>query len=139
MLHLWSSTGAALSAELDGLSLDHWHSLLEEWRKLDLPARVSLVNFARELGRGRESARTIGLAPAMAEVDGVIAFNQSKHPGSKWLTQTALYHLGKHHSHLGRALAGTWEDHETGRPHYAHAIGRLAMVFGLELRERERR
>lgn len=126
----------------DGLSYERWIALREIASKLELPEWLALLNFARELERGGESARTIGLAEALGEVDAVIAANQSKHQGKKWLTQTALYHLGKHQSHLGRALSGEWLDNGaggSGRPHLAHSIARLAMFFSLELKERERR
>ncbi len=102
-------------------------------RQLSTQNRISLLNFARELHREGESARTIGLAPVLAEVDVVIALNRGKHPQSAWREKTPEHQLGKMHKHLGNALAGHWLDAETGRPHLAHAAARFLMFFGLQL------
>jgi hypothetical protein len=123
----------------DGLDYQKWVELLSIWRSLALHDRISLLNFARELQRGGESARTIGLGEVFAEADAVVALNQGKHKGAAWRQKTKEEHLSKLHTHLGRHIGGQWEDHQTKRPHLAHALMRLAMYFGLELEERKRR
>ncbi len=125
--------------QLDGINGARWLELAAIWRRLDLPAQVSALNFLRELERGGESARTIGLGEALAEVDRVIAFNQSKHPGSKWKTQTVKHHCGKLLKHLGAAQTGERFDPDTKRNALAHVVARALMALGLELVEDMRR
>jgi hypothetical protein len=71
---------AASAPQLDGIDLERWHELLGIWRAIGIHDRVTLLNFARELARGGESARTIGLGEALAEVDRVIAANHHRPP-----------------------------------------------------------
>jgi hypothetical protein len=139
--------GAALSVDLrkcdgptfDGLDYERWTELLSIWRTIELHDRVTLLNFARELARGGESARTIGLGEALAEVDRVIAGSQKKHPSSKWRTYSSKHHQGKLLRHLGSWLAGEKNDAESGCSHLAHLAARALMLAGIVIEEDKRR
>ena len=133
----FEDAGDARFAEMfEGVDIEKWIELSQVWKELPIQGRVSLLSFARELARGRESARTIGLAEVMAEADAVIALNQDKNPNSIWREKSPDYHLGKFHTHAGRAIAGEWNA-DTGRPHLAHALVRFAMYVGLLLEKRK--
>lgn len=75
----------------------------------------------------------IGLGEALDLVEAVAAFNQPKHPGGKWKTQSSAHQWGKCLSHAGRSMHGEPVDEETGLPATAHAALRLLMALGLEL------
>ncbi len=123
----------------NGIEAGKWLELETIWRSLDLHDRISLLNFARELQRGGESARTIGLGEALAEVDRVIASNQGKHPQSKWKTYTVTHHLSKAIGHAAKFLGGERKDPESRRHAMAHTVARGLMALALELEEERRR
>jgi hypothetical protein len=128
---------AASAPQLDGIDLERWHELLGIWRAIGIHDRVTLLNFARELARGGESARTIGLGEALAEVDRVIAANQGKHPRSKWRTYSVTHHLAKAIGHAAKFIGGERLDPESRRHAMAHTVARGLMALALEL-ENER-
>lgn len=111
------------------LDHDSWYDLLASFRKLGVSERVQLLAFARQLAKGGDNIYTIGLGRALAEVDRVIAFNQDKHPSSKWKSYTATQHLGKMIKHAGNCLYGERRDPETERSHIAHSIARGLMAL----------
>lgn len=124
---------------LDSSAYDLWSELWSICAELPLHERVSLLNFARELKRGGESARTIGLTEALAEVDKVIGGSQKKHPNQKWRTYSAKTHQGKLLRHIGSYLTGQRNDEESGRPHLAHMAARALMMLAIALEEDKRR
>jgi hypothetical protein len=79
------------------------------------------------------------VADALAEVDGVIAVNQAKHPDRSWRGYTVIHHVGKALAHVSYLLQGKPLDHDTKRRALAHAMGRLGMALQLELDEERRR
>jgi hypothetical protein len=127
------------TAQLDGIDSARWHEFVAIWRELALHDRISLLNFARELKRGGESARTIGLGEALAEVDRVIGGSQSKHPNQRWRTYSAKHHQGKMLGHVGKFLTGERNDQESGLPHLAHMAARALMLLAIALEEDKHR
>lgn len=132
--------GDARSNErFDGLTYERYAALREIASKLELPEWLALLNFARELERGGESARTIGLEGALAEVDEVIRASQGKHPQQKWRTYSAKTHQGKLLGHVGKFLIGERNDQDTKRHHLAHMAARALMMLAIVLEEDKRR
>lgn len=129
----------AAGPTLDGIDVDRWVELADLWRGLGIHERVSLLNFARELGRGGESARSIGLAEALAEVDRLIADSQRKHPGSRWKTHTVTHHLAKMIGHAAKFMAGERLDPDSRRYALSHVVARGLMALQLCLEEDKRR
>lgn len=123
----------------DGIEYQRWVELLSLWRALGLHDRIALLNFARELNRGGESARTIGLGEALAEVDRVIGASQGKHPSSRWKTYTVAHHTAKLIGHVAKFLGGERKDPESRRHALAHVTARALMALQLELDEDKRR
>lgn len=114
---------------------------VEEWRRT-FPPSDSLPVDTRDTDRVPADSRwptleAIGLGQALDLVEAVAAFNQPKHPGGKWKTQTVAHQWGKCLSHAGRSMHGEPLDHETGLPASAHAALRLLMALGLELEQAE--
>lgn len=118
---------------LDESGFSAWQEMLSTFSELSIHDRISALNFIRELKRGGESARTIGLTEALAEVDRVIGASQGKHPKSRWRTYGPKVHQGKLLRHLGSWLAGEQNDSESGRPHLAHLAARALMLLAVAL------
>lgn len=116
---------------LDGINLEDW--VRDHGRMTPTVPAIAGPDTERPPGAERwPTLSMIGIAEALDVVEAVAAWNQGKHPGAKWQTQTREHQAGKALAHCGRALHGEPNDAETGLPHTAHAALRMLMMLGID-------
>lgn len=74
-------------------------------------------------------------AKALLLAGDVLAFGETKHPDSKWLSMSVAEHIGASLRHLLKWQSGEKLDSETSRSHLAHSMVRLAMAVELEAKQ----